>query len=103
MENAEESGVQLISAEELPQERIERQERVEEVQKALLCLSDEHREVLVLREMQEMSYEEIAQTLGISVGTVRSRISRGRENLRKILLQGNFFEKETSKLSGREG
>jgi len=103
VENAEESGVQLVSEEELPQERIERQEKNEEVQKALQELSPEHREVLVLREMREMSYEEIAESLGISVGTVRSRISRGREKLRRILLQGNFFEKDSSKLSGREG
>ena len=102
-ETVEEEGVQLVSEEELPQERLERQEKGEEVQKALLRLTAEHREVLVLREMREMSYEEIAKALDISVGTVRSRISRGREKLREILLQGNFFEKEPSKLSGREG
>ena len=102
-ESAEEDGVQLISREPQPQEQIERQERIEEVQKALLMLSDEHREVLILREMRELSYEEIAAALNISAGTVRSRISRGREKLREILLQGNFFEKHPSKKTGREG
>ncbi len=103
VESAEEGGCQIESEEELPQEKLERQERIEAVQQALLTLSDEHREVLVLREMREMSYEEIAQTLGISVGTVRSRISRGREKLREILLQGNFFQHQTSNYTGREG
>ena len=103
LEDAEEGGAQPVSEEELPQEQVERQERVEAVQQALLTLSDEHREVLVLREMRQLSYEEIADALDISVGTVRSRISRGREKLREVLLQGNFFEKVPSKKTGREG
>ena len=49
-------------------------------------LTDEHRAILVLREMQEHSYEDIAEILEISIGTVRSRLSRARRQL-KIALE----------------
>lgn len=52
---------------------------------ALDKLSDEHREAIVLFSIQEFSYEQIAETLDISVGTVKSRIFRAREELTRIL------------------
>ncbi len=52
---------------------------------ALQRLSSEHREVLVLREMEQMSYEEIAQALDIPRGTVESRLHRARAELREKL------------------
>jgi RNA polymerase sigma-70 factor, ECF subfamily len=48
-------------------------------------LGAKHREILVLRNVKNLSYEEIAQILGISVGTVKSRIARARESLRSKL------------------
>ena len=47
------------------------------------ALSSEHREVIVLRELQQFTYEEIAETLGIPRGTVESRLSRARAAFRK--------------------
>ena len=47
---------------------------------ALGEIKQEYRIALVLREIEEMSYEEIAATLSISIGTVKSRIARGRED-----------------------
>lgn len=49
----------------------------------LEALSPEHRQVIVLRELQRMSYEEIAEALGVPRGTVESRLFRAREDLRK--------------------
>ncbi|MBI3306072.1 sigma-70 family RNA polymerase sigma factor [Candidatus Nomurabacteria bacterium] len=54
---------------------------------AMESLSPLHREILTLRNMQNKSYEEIAEILGISVGTVKSRIARAREELRKELIK----------------
>lgn len=76
------------------------------IEEGLRSLSPEHREVLILRELHQLSYEEIADTLGVDSGTVRSRISRGRKNLQKFLLQtGNFSQYASSKVEkkGKEG
>lgn len=70
---------------ELPDEPLLRRERVELVRSALERLSEDHRVVLVLRELEDCSYEQIAEILEISIGTVRSRISRGRSQLKLIL------------------
>jgi len=50
-------------------------------------LDARHREILTLRNLLHRSYEEIAQTLGLNVGTVKSRIARARENLRQLLAE----------------
>ncbi|HXU38404.1 MAG TPA: sigma-70 family RNA polymerase sigma factor [Blastocatellia bacterium] len=58
-------------------------ERERQVMSALDEIKQEYRVALILREIEELSYEEIAETLGISIGTVKSRIARGREELRR--------------------
>ena len=55
------------------------------IQKALLKVSESYREMVILRDIQDMSYEEIAEVTGITVGTVKSRINRGRNQLQKLL------------------
>jgi RNA polymerase sigma-70 factor (ECF subfamily) len=57
-----------------------------DVQTALGLLPAEQREVLLLVALEEMTYEEVAATLGIPLGTVMSRLSRGRERLRLLML-----------------
>jgi RNA polymerase sigma-70 factor, ECF subfamily len=52
---------------------------------ALDLLSREHREIIVLRELKQMSYTEISQVLDVPLGTVESRLSRARAELRKLL------------------
>jgi RNA polymerase sigma-70 factor (ECF subfamily) len=68
-----------------PQENLERRERVRQVHDALARLSEEHRTVLVLKELEGYRYEEIAAILKCPVGTVRSRLHRARAELREIL------------------
>jgi RNA polymerase sigma factor (sigma-70 family) len=58
---------------------------VADLQAALGRLPAEQREVLLLVALEEMSYADVAQTLGIPIGTVMSRLSRGRERLRGVL------------------
>ena len=58
-------------------------EREASILRALAEIKPEYRITLVLREIEELSYEEIAKTMGISIGTVKSRIARGREELRR--------------------
>ena len=58
---------------------------IQEVLAALGKLPEDHRMALVLREMQGLSYEELAEVLSINIGTVKSRISRARAGLKKLL------------------
>jgi RNA polymerase sigma factor (sigma-70 family) len=72
---------------------IERAELVTTVQNALARLSMEHREILVLKEIEGMSYAEIARETGISPGTVASRLHHARAALRQIVLdEGSIRE-----------
>lgn len=71
------------AASEDPQEALERKEFQRFVRQALGEISREHRVVLVLREMHDYSYEEIARVLDCSLGTVKSRISRARTALKE--------------------
>jgi len=66
-------------------DNLEREERAHLVRAALEQLSEEHRTVLVLREMDGFCYETIAQMLDLPVGTVRSRLHRARHEMRGLL------------------
>ena len=100
----EELNLEVPDAMPSPQDEAERRELREEIERGLAALSPEHREVLVLREIHQLSYDEIAETLDLDVGTVKSRISRGRKQLRKFLLKsGNFSPPSPSKGTEQEG
>ena len=73
-----------------PQETAERSETRNAVRAALCQLTDEHREVLLLRYMQELDYGEIACALRISEGTLKSRINRAKAPLRSCCPAGTF-------------
>ncbi len=64
---------------------LEQQDRARLVQAALTRLSPDHRLIVVLRDIQGMSYEAIAESLGIELGTVRSRLHRARMELKELL------------------
>ena len=61
------------------------QEFVDRVSDCMQGLNEKHKEVLILRNLKNLTYDEIAQQLEISVGTVKSRIARARESLRGLL------------------
>ena len=70
------------------------------LQEGLSALPEEYRKVLILREIEGLSYTEIAESASIELGTVKSRISRGRSLLRNFLSgNGNFFEIASSKVT----
>ncbi|HJZ81909.1 MAG TPA: sigma-70 family RNA polymerase sigma factor [Pyrinomonadaceae bacterium] len=68
-----------------PEQETLAKEREAQLRDALLSLRSSYREAVILRDVEGFSYEEIAETLQISIGTVKSRISRGRLELRRQL------------------
>lgn len=76
----------------LPEYEVERRELAQAVRAAIMRLPDDHREVIILRDLNQLTYAEIADILGINEGTVKSRLSRARQNLKKILENGNFSQ-----------
>lgn len=86
LDNAmEESGFDLPSPGDDPHTELERKELSRLVWRAIMSLKDEHREILVLKHMQDMSYHEIGETLGIPEGTVMSRLYYARLELKQKL------------------
>jgi len=68
-----------------PETRMAASERDRQVQSALLALDDEHRTVVILRDIESLDYAQIAEILEVPVGTVKSRLHRGRMALREKL------------------
>ena len=73
---------------ETPYQVLEQAERQQIVRRALASLAQPYRAVVVLREIEGLAYGEIAQVLGVSEGTVKSRLIRGRELLKRKLTGG---------------
>lgn len=93
-----ESQIEIRDDSPSPEKLAEQNELRDMVASAVKLLSDEHRAVIVLRDIRGMSYSEIAEILGCSDGTVKSRISRARAQLKMILekeynFSGTYFEK----------
>jgi RNA polymerase sigma-70 factor (ECF subfamily) len=80
-EKAEENPARFTD----PAEALEQRELSERIHAALLRISEELREAVILRDLEGFTYEEIAETLKVPVGTVKSRINRGRLELAKII------------------
>lgn len=80
-------GGPFVGRVDRPDESTEGTQMERAVRRALTSLDPEHREVVVLREMQDLSYEEIAEILGVPVGTVRSRLFRARSELRERMMR----------------
>ncbi len=68
-----------------PEERAAATELSAHVQRALSEVAPVFREAVILRDLQDLTYEEMASVLGVRLGTVRSRIARGREQLRRLM------------------
>lgn len=76
----------FVNGRETPEEHAVRQELGQTIQKGIDTLTADQRVTLVLSDVQGLSYKEIAQVTGVSLGTVKSRLSRGRASLRDYLL-----------------
>lgn len=83
--------VPVTSGDTVPEDALERRETILAVRRAIEALPEDMRRVVVMRDINEMTYGDIAASLGIELGTVKSRLNRGRAALKKILEDGNFI------------
>ena len=90
-DDGEDTVLEIPDLRALPEDEAERRETRREIAACLDQLPEEHRRVLLLREQADMSYADIASALGISEGTVKSRISRARQNLARLLIRNGTF------------
>jgi len=95
---------QVADAGDTPEESLMRKEQKSEILQALDTLSEEHKAAIILRDVKGMAYEEIAEILELSLGTVKSRISRARNQLKtEILKMREQNEKSSRHKEGKEG
>ena len=100
----EDAAIDVADDAPSPHDLAERSELRQQIEEGLAALPPDYRQVLILRELHQRSYDEIADILSLDLGTVKSRINRGRKRLRKILLEsGNFSVPPASKESEKEG
>lgn len=92
----EDAGLVLTDTDLCPLDDLTRAETIEMVRKAVLSLPPKYREVVVLCELQDVSYGEAAEILGCAIGTVRSRLHRARALLLAKLRPAEQAEEETS-------
>ncbi|QDV65298.1 RNA polymerase sigma factor [Crateriforma conspicua] len=95
----ESAGHELTATTDAVDENLLRAERVTMIRVAMARLSEDHRSILVLREMEGHDYEKIAEILCISIGTVRSRLNRARRQLKQHLEQ--LEDEQTSRPQSR--
>lgn len=105
LENEEGSMQRQIADEgDTPEESLLREEQKSEILQALDMLSEEHKAAIILRDVKGLSYEEIAEILNLSLGTVKSRISRARNHLKTEILKIRERNDETYRhKKGKEG
>lgn len=86
-----------------PIDQLESNRTIERVQHGISLLSEEHRKILVLVDMEGMRYREVACVLDIKIGTVMSRLGRARNRLRKILdLRKSNSDQNTSDINSKK-
>jgi len=85
LEEIREKGYEPVSGELSPAENVENSEKAVLIQEILATLSEEHRTILILKEIEGLDYNEISLILSCNIGTVKSRLSRARESFRRKL------------------
>src|SRR5262249_30621481 len=81
------NGIRVRDSKPSPLQALESKEEEHAIQQALAQLSTDHRSILILRDIEGFSYNEIAEIAGISIGTVKSRLARARSEIKRSLIR----------------
>lgn len=95
--------LQIADSGESPDEYALRRELAHAIERGLVELPEDQRLVVILCDLQGLAYDEIAEVTGANLGTVKSRLSRGRARLRDILRQGELLPQRFRHEGGLEG
>jgi len=98
----ESQSIEIPDLRNLPEDILTRRETREIIAVGIKALGQSHREILVMREITGMSYSEIAEAIGISEGTVKSRIARARMSLVNFLVENGTFPESLRHIKRRE-
>ncbi len=90
-EDGEEWDVPVTSGDDIPEDSLLKKEQIIAVRRAIEALPKDQKEVIVMRDIHGLSYQIIADNLGIGLGTVKSRINRGRANLKALLEKSDIL------------
>ncbi len=102
-DQGEDTEMEIADNSDTPEEMLERSLTRDSVRRGLNALPPDYRQILLLREIQGMSYDEIAEALSLEAGTVKSRIFRARKKLCAFLIQdGNIPDYISSQWMGGE-
>lgn len=93
-DDGEETLLSIPDTTHLPETELELKELRQEIGKAVCALKTEYRNVFIMREYHGMSYEDIANDLGISEGTVKSRLSRARAKIANYLIKSGTLDEK---------
>lgn len=96
--DGDENGLtrEIVDPRSNPEQDAQKRELRRRIWSALAALEPGKREILVLRDYQDLSYSEISQVLGVPLGTVMSRLHRARKELREVLTAGDDFPAESA-------
>lgn len=90
-DEGEETELQIPDQRYSPEQKMEQEQLLRSVEQAMNSLDPQYRQILTLRELGGLSYDEISRQLDLKEGTVKSRIARAREQMRRLLMaDGNF-------------
>ena len=89
-----------LPGEDSPEIQTDRDRVVRDVRQAMSQLSDDHRQVVTLVDLEGFAYAEVSEILDVPIGTVMSRLSRARSQLRKLLLDQSGAEALTLRIVG---
>ena len=102
-EDEEDATLDIPDSAPTPEESLVESDTRRAVREAVMKLSEDKREIIVMREFSGMSYGEIAVQLGIEEGTVKSRLSRARQSLAEILIESGTFPQKAPSNSRKGG
>lgn len=89
--NTRQAEFEISGSKDTPEEKLIKKEKIKELYKAINMLQEDQRILILLRDIQGLSYDEISDVTGIKTGTVKSKLNRARNALKELILQSELF------------